>query len=419
MRNPAQACKNGWLGSSRGSVAIQLGLMMTIIIGMVALGVEITFLIYKHRQMQAIADSAALGGAIAKAKGYPSDFSLEARAIAASAGFVNGVANVTVRVNSPPLTGNHVGNNSAVEVVVSQQQTLSMVNLFQSGLFTVGAKAVAIQGDLGSYCVLGLDPSAAGAVWIQNNGVVASTTCGTGVNSSSNRALILDNNAAIFGPVSVVGDYSLANNAHLWYQTPPFPKTGAAALTDPYANVTISAAGAPARTQPTGCNPCTLQPGNYAAGLNYSNNVTLNLNPGVYYIGTRLSLTNNVTVNATGGVTLVINGNYAISLGNNVTVNITAPATGVMAGLAIASIRTALASVTQRFSNNAILNLTGAIYFPNQIVQFDNNSTINTASCGQLIARIIRIQNNADLKNNCVGTGVVPVTGGSTTQLVE
>jgi hypothetical protein len=153
--------------------------------------------------------------------------------------------------------------------------------------------------------------------------------------------------------------------------------------------------------------------------LNYSNNVTLNLAQGVYYIDTQLSLQNNVIVNANTGVTLVINGNYAINLGNNVTINITAPTSGPTAGVAIASIRTATASVTQLFSNNAILNLTGAIYFPNQTVQFDNNSTINTAKCGQLVARIIQLQNNANLKNDCAGTGVLPITGGSTPQLVE
>ena len=44
------------LRSERGSVAIQLGLMMIIILGMVGLGVEITFVLYKHRQMQSAAD---------------------------------------------------------------------------------------------------------------------------------------------------------------------------------------------------------------------------------------------------------------------------------------------------------------------------------------------------------------------------
>ena len=411
-----------WRGIGRredGSVAIQLALAATVILGMVALGVEITFVIYKHRQMQAAADAAAFSAAVAKQAGYPADFGLEARAATAEVGYVNGVGGVNVTVNNPPLTGNYTTNTNAVEVVVSQSQTLSLVSLFQSGLFNVGARAVAIPGDSGQFCVLGLDTSASATVRILNNGMVASRTCGVAVNSRSSTALILDNNAAIYGPVSVVGRYSVANNAHLYYQTSPYPKSGASAVSDPYASLTLSASGATSRTQPTGCTTCNLQPGRYSNGLNYTNGGTLNFAAGVYYIDSRLNLSNSVTVNATSGVTIVVNGNYAINIGNNVTLNLAAPTTGATAGVAFASIRTASSSVTQTFSNNAIINLTGAIYFPNQTLLLSNNATINTPVCGQLIARIVQLQNNANLKNVCGGTGAVQMTAGGAVQLVE
>ncbi len=404
-----------------GSVAIQLGLAIFAILGAVGLGVEISFLLYKHRQMQAAADAAAFSAAVAKATGYPTDFAMQARAVTASMGFTNGVDGVTVTVG-PPTTkeSNYKDDLRAVEVVVSQSQALTLVTLFQTGLISVGARAVAAPGDSGSFCVLGLDTSASATVRIRNNGVVASSTCGVAVNSSSSSALILDNNAAIYGPVSVVGNYSLANNAHLYYRTPPYPKTGAAAVADPYASLALSAAGATARSQPTGCTTCTLQPGSYAAGLNYGNGVTLNFTAGVYYIGMRFIVGNTAVINATAGVTIVINGNYAIGMGNGVAMNLTAPTSGATAGVALASIRTASSSVTQTFSNNVIVNLTGAIYFPNQRLLFSNNATINTPICGQLIGRIVQLQNNADLKNACSGTGAVPITaGGGGVQLVE
>ena len=418
MSNRMPSPLRGFWRARGGSVAIQLALASTVIIGMAGLGVEITFLLYKHRQMQAAADAAAFSAAVAKQSGYPADFGLEARAATAAVGYVNGVGGVNVTVNNPPVNGNNTGNNNAIEVVISQSQTLSMVSLFQSGIFNVGARAVAVPGDSGAFCVLALATSVSGALRILNNGIVASPTCGVAVNSNSATALILDNNAAIYGPVSVVGRYSLANNAHLYYQTPPYPKANAAAVTDPYASMVLSASGT-SRTQPTGCTTCTLQPGRYANGLNYTSAVTLNLNAGVYYISTRLNLSNNVVVNATSGVTIVINGSYAINIGNNVTMNLAAPTSGATAGVAFASIRTASSSRTHTFSNNAILNLTGAIYFPNQGLQFDNNSTINTPVCGQLIARTVRLQNNANLKNGCSGTGAVPMTAGGSVQLVE
>ena len=67
---------------------------MIVILGMIGLGVEITFVLYKQRQMQSAADSAAMGGATALMRGYPANFSVESRAIAANVGFVNGVDDV-------------------------------------------------------------------------------------------------------------------------------------------------------------------------------------------------------------------------------------------------------------------------------------------------------------------------------------
>lgn len=87
------------LRSERSSVAIRLGLMIIVVRGMVPLGVEITFVPYKHRQMQSAADSATLDGTVAPMRGYPADLRAKARAIAAGTGFVNGLDNVTVTVN--------------------------------------------------------------------------------------------------------------------------------------------------------------------------------------------------------------------------------------------------------------------------------------------------------------------------------
>jgi Putative Flp pilus-assembly TadE/G-like len=54
------------LSSRRGSVAVMIDLALPTIIGMVALGTKATFLLFKQRQMQSVADTAALG--VEKAK---------------------------------------------------------------------------------------------------------------------------------------------------------------------------------------------------------------------------------------------------------------------------------------------------------------------------------------------------------------
>jgi hypothetical protein len=88
-----------------------------------------------------------------------------------------------------------------------------MVNLFLGGTFTISARAVAVAKNSGQYCMLALDPSAAGAIAISNNASVTNPDCGVAANSSSAQALTLSNNAEVKGPVSVHGGWSLANNA--------------------------------------------------------------------------------------------------------------------------------------------------------------------------------------------------------------
>jgi hypothetical protein len=404
--------------SRNGSVAVLIAILLTVMIGFVALGTEVAYLLVKYRQMQTAADSAALGGAIALGTGYPTDLTLEARAAASQAGFTQGVNGTGVAVNNPPLSGSHLGDSSAVEVIINQSQAVSLLQLFDLTSVDVHARAVALAGSLGGlYCVLALDPTASGAVALSNNAVVTNPNCGVAVNSSSNSALTVSNNAAINGPVSVHGGWSLSNNATL--NGKPTAQN-APVIPDPYSGVQLQTA--PSCTAQSGTvsgnQTKSLQAGHFCSGFNFTNNAIVTLGAGAYYIDQQLKISNNVRLNATAGVTLIVNGNYAMSIGNNVTINLTAQSTGVYAGLAFFGLRTATKTVQQSFSNNTVLNVTGAIYFPNQIVNFGNNSQTGGARCTQLIGRIINISNNVYLDHSCTGTGVKPVNGTSS-QLVE
>ncbi len=411
---------SNWLAalkSDRASVAVHMALMLVAIIGMVALGTEMVFLLYKHRQMQSVADAAATGAVTAMVNGTPSDFRTEALAIAANAGFTDGADGVSVAINNPPTIGAYTGDNSAVEVIVSQPQSLGLVNLFRSGIFDVGARAVAAAENSADYCILSLDSSAPGAVTVKNNGVIANPVCGVAVNSSSATSIQLSNNAAINGPVNTHGGISLSNNAEL-NGTPI--NQNASVTPDPYSDRTIQTPPACTGQSGSGGNNATidLTAGHFCSGWNFQNNVTLNLAPGAYYIDTKLNIGNNAIINGTGGVTLIINGNYAINVTNNVRLTLTAPTTGPYAGLAIFSSPTATSSVTQTFSNNAVIKIVGAIYMPNQTVDYQNNSGTNATKCTQIVARIVYISNNVTLNKDCAYTGTSPI-GSSAAKLVQ
>ncbi|HEV2561832.1 MAG TPA: hypothetical protein VGT78_06795 [Rhizomicrobium sp.] len=398
-----------------GAVAIQIAIMLTIIIGFAALGMEITFVLFKQRQMQAASDAAAMGGAIALGAGYPSDYTIEAKAIAGDAGFTNGAGGTIITVTKPPTYGSHAGDARAIEVNITQPQVLHLVTLFRPGVFTIHTRAVALQGLSGLFCLLALDSSAASALNVNNNGVVANPNCGVAVNSSSSSALTVQNNAAINGPVSIHGQWVLANGSAL---TGTPRSQNAAAVNDPYASVQLQAVPVCTAQSGTVTGTKSLSAGHFCSGFNFANNAVVTLGAGAYYIDQKWILGNKVVINATAGVTLIVNGNYAVNIANNTTLNLTAPTSGPYAGIAIMGLRSATASVTQTFGNDSILKITGAIYFPNQIVNFENNSVTGATECTQVIARIINVSNNVYLNNRCAGTGALPL-GGSKPQLVE
>jgi hypothetical protein len=398
-----------------GSVAVQIGVALTVLLGMAGLGTEGSYLIYKHRQIQAVSDAAALSGAMALPQGFPRDPVSEAHAVAARLGFPNGTDQISVTVNVPPLGGAHVGNFSAVEVIISQPQPLAMMSLFGDQNTAVGTRSVATRSDIGRFCILALDLAASQSMYVSNNAEVLNPNCGVAVNSNHPTALMMNNNGIINGPVTTRGEWQLDNNAEL--NGTPLIQHGPL-IADPYADVQLAAAPACTGQSGSGSNHITrnLTPGHFCGGWDFKNGVILNLAPGTYYIDSKLSIKNNVVINGTG-VTLVINGNYAIDIDNNAVLNVSAPTSGDYAGLVFFGRRDATPSMLQKFSNNTILNIQGAVYFPNQILEFDNNGTTEAIGCTHVIGRMVRMMNNVELKNDCEDTGVRPLSPPA--QLVE
>lgn len=393
-------------------MALHIGLMAIAIVGMAGLGSEITFLFSKQREMQVIADAAALSAAAASLhSANTSAPAIEAQAIAARLGFINGSSGATVAMNSPPTSGPHTSSTRAYEVILSQPQTLGLVGVLHSKTFAVRTRAVAMldSNPAGApTCVLALDRTASQAVYIQNNGALTSQSCGLSSNSSSSTGIYLKNNAYVNGPVSAVGGWKLENNAHLYGS--PLTKNSPI-IEDPYEDVTPPAIPSCTGQTSSGGNNATynLGPGHFCSGWDFKNNVTLNLSPGIYYIDSKLKLQNNATLNGTGGVTIVVNGNYEIDIKNNAFININAPTTGDTAGVAVMGLRNGTSTAVQTFENNVIMNIQGAIYFPNQIIEFENNGTTGATGCTQVIGRIVRLSNNVFLDSTCEDTGVTEI----------
>ncbi len=399
------------VGDIRGAIAIQIAILLVAIIGFAALGTEMVVLLLTSRQMQSAADAAALAAAAARVMGYPTDYTREAFSVAANAGFINGQNGAVVTVNSPPLGGHYINNPGAIEVVITQPQNLQLVRVLYSGVFNVRARAAALAG--GGSCVLSLDATAASAVYASNGADVNLNQCGLNANSTSATALMISGAAEVStSAVTLVGNYLVTNGGML--NVTGSTNTSAGATADPYASVSTPAAGTCLGGGTITYKTLTLPAGTYCSGIAISNasNVTLN---GIYVLKNgSFSVSGGSTV--TGTATIVLTGTGSsigtVSLSNGATVSLTAPSSGATAGMVFFQSRSAPASGTNNFIGGSTVTINGAIYFPNQTVNFSNGASTR-ANCTQLIARIIKFTGGTTLNMNCTGIGILPIGGQS------
>jgi hypothetical protein len=411
---------SAFLRARRGSVAILVVLMIAVIIGFVSLGAEVGYLLLKHREMQSAADAAALAGATAMATGYPSDLAVEARAVAAAAGFVTGADGVIVSVNHPPQSGSYSGQTNAIEVIVSQPQTLRLAGLFYTSLFDVSARAVTLSG-AGQYCVLALDKGTSGAVQPSNGTTINLINCGLAVNSTSATSIIVSGGATINAlGVTTAGGYSMSNGGQINAQNGI--AVHAAPTRDPYAGHAVPIPGGCLKTNYHlgGGKSDTLSAGTYCGGIAVDNGGRLTLNPGTYILNNGdLSISGGGTLSGVG-VSIVLTGSSSVGsvhFSNGSTVNISAPTSGPTSGFAFFQDPKAVSSGSNDLTGGSSQVITGAIYFPNQEVNFSGGSG-TALKCNQLIADTLNFSGGATLQLDCAGMPIQSI-GSAPAQLVQ
>jgi hypothetical protein len=409
--------------SRRGGIAITIGFVLPVLIGMVALGTEFAYLLFKQRQMQSTADAAALGEATARQHGYPAA-GIEALGISSYLGFVNGAADgTTVAVNMPPLSGPQTGNGSAVEVIINQPQTLTLANFFHTGLFNVAARSVAIEGS-GSSCMLQLNSSSPSGFQMSNGATATLASCGLAVDSTDQAALSLSGGAVLTAPtVTVAGTASITNGASI--NPSSALATSQPNVSDPYASVampTFSGCGGGTSKSYGGGGTFTMSPGVYCNGVSIGNGATVTMSAGVYFIDRGVfTIGGGSTVTGTN-VTIVLtsstgSGYATVTIGNGANVTLTAPLPpSATAGIVFFGDRNAPITNSNDLEGGVAINVTGTLYFPTQALIFSNGSS-NTSSCTQVIAGTIQLTGGSKFQNNCPA-GVAGI-GSTLSTLVE
>src|SRR6516162_11099784 len=229
----------------RGGVAIMMGILMIPFVGFLALGFEVSNWYLITRGMQNAADAATLAAAINNGPNY----NVEAMAVAAQYGFVNGVNNITVAPTNNATCPSGATNCYSVSIsgftpllvsqIVGYQGNANLNGSLQKSLSAVAvAKAATQPQDL---CLLALAGSGTTPA-IHTNG--APTGNMNGCDSMSNTAANCNGHNLGLGISFAVG-----SNSGCGAKQVPNPT-----MTDPYQNqISTNISNFPA-------NPCASYP---------------------------------------------------------------------------------------------------------------------------------------------------------------
>lgn len=409
-------------GDRSGATAITMAVMSTVLLGFAGAGIDIAMWETTKRHMQGAADQAAYSASVTSNVGSGGSscatgvavgrVCINAKAITAQMGFVDGQNGVTVAVNNPPTQGGSTTNANAWEVKISKPQQMWLANLFLTSQPIATARAVAMMSGSNT-CMLILDPTANQALRLQGNPAISTPNCNIQVNSNSSTALTAGGSASITSSgVQVVGNYSMGGSAQMLAPV----TTGAGVMADPYAARAIpSYTGMACTPVPSIGSHATvaLAPGRYCSNINVGS-ATLVLSPGIYTFDRANLSTNNgaitcpTCVAGVAGVTVI----FTSSTGNNwptpsfsgnATVNLIAPPTGPTAGMVFFQDRNTPGNVTADLGGGAGQKFTGALYFPSVGLNYGGNSS--TQYCAQLIAKTVAFQGDSSFQSDCGGVG--------------
>jgi Flp pilus assembly protein TadG len=408
-------------GDERGAMLALVALGMIGLMGMLVLTLDAGFLHRQRRMAQTAADAGAQAGAIEIFREHRDSAIAAAYSETSRNGFANGVNNVAVTVNNPPVSGPHNGDTLFVEVIVQQSLATFFGKVVNKASVSISPRSVAGVVSPVAGCMYVLDPTASKALEIKSDGDVIADNCEIVVNSNSSTAVSVSNNGSTLDAASIAisGGYTLGSGATI----SPDPQTGVPATPDPLAYLTMPAIPATCdyfdKTVSGGATE-TLSPGVYCGGLNVQNNLTVaNLNPGLYILrgkqgANSLNIQAGATINSTGtGVTFIITsdsvGNYGpvnFQSGSFVNLSATAsPATNFSLGILIYQDPAAPSDIWNIFHSSTTLTLNGTLYFPTQYVEL-GGSGADISITGGIVAKKIKVQSDGTVNLSVGGGGL-------------
>jgi Flp pilus assembly protein TadG len=412
----------------RGTVAVIMGLLIVPLVGALGVGFEVSNWYMNGRGMQNAADAAVL----AAATNGGANYDVEAKAVAAQYGFVDGANNIAVAASNTAACPDGVNNNcysvtisGAVPLLVSQIVGYQGDTTLNGGA-AKSLSSVAVANNPSTpkdFCVLALGPQG-----VRSNGAPKSSmacnamsntgsTCNGGDLGAPIAAAHNTNNGcgvrgysnvkAITDPYASLAQYIPPNPCPSYPQVPTYPQLPTHQNDPPL----------PATNQWTGSKPLS---GNaiVCGDLQLTGNVTIDAPAGAVLVIENGQLDTNgysITTSDGSGVTLVFSGTNSGSYTHAPTgggkIDIAAPTTGPWKGVAMYQDPALTNGVDIGAAGNSpAWAITGAVYLPNASVTL--SGAVNKAgfgkSCFAIVVKDITVNGTGMIAPNgeCIPAGL-------------
>jgi Flp pilus assembly protein TadG len=404
-----------------GAVAVIAALALTALIGVVGLAVDVGMWYRTNRALQNAADAAVIAAALNNTASYQS----EAKAVAATYGFVDGANGITVTaLNNQTCPG---GATDCYQVTIAQ----ATAQVFFSpviGNFTPSLAGAAMAGgsQTHSYCLLALGGSGTDPALL-GNGVPAANLDNCSIMSNTGMTCHGHNTGATYGDAhttnsgcgntqrsnvpAVADPYSgLATNI-------PANTCGTSVSSFPQEPATLNLWGLPAVTTTKTLPATTIVCGD----LQLLGDVTLTTaSPGSVLVIENGKLdTNGKTLKTAAGsaLTIIFTGptvpghTYTHAPTGGGTLDFNAPTSGAWSGVAIYQDPALTTGVDiSAAGSSPTWNISGLVYLPHSSVLFSGavNKSSNGASCFALVVDNITINGTGEILKTgaCAAAGL-------------
>jgi len=417
-----------------GGISIMYAIVLPALVGFVGLGVETGYWYVEKRDLQTQADAGSLSGIWELAWNRDDQITPSATNEAERNGFPNDPAFTTITVNNPPLSGDEAGNENAVEVIVTQDFDPMFAGIFLGSDVTIAARAVSRLTASGQACVLALNGTIGDAAANNGSMTINAPDCTIAANSTADDAISFDGNATItFESAWTSGGIEGWPDGTAEVTLTEGGKENMWDIDDPYADLSDTA--------PSGCevnNSYVSITGNttitadggeetICGDIAIHAGANVDFEPGTYWMkGGDLTITGgNVTCSQCelggDGVTFIFttpnNGNVnqigTVTINGNANVDLNAPgpdstlATDYTGVLFFQDHDTPTASnKTANINGGAGTTLNGAIYFPNNEIQWAGNGSL-AATCTLLIGDTVTFTGDSGLTvSDCASQGI-------------